>query len=216
MKYLIAPILLYCIASSILADNIDNEYKFVDLGLSVKWADRNVGSTSPEQYGSYFAWGEVAPKDVYYWASYIHCNGSSFTITKYNLQLHYGNTIDHRIILEKVDDAAQINCGKEWRIPTKEEWEELEKNCNWTWTLMNNTYGYHINSKKNGNTIFLPAAGFQYADNIKSINSYGYYWSSSLDQKSSCDAWFIQFNKSKIKINSDSRDCGQSIRAVIP
>ena len=125
-------------------------HQYVDLGLSVKWATFNVGATSPEEYGDYFAWGETEPKETYSWATYKWCDGTDANITKYN-------TIDGKTILEPTDDAAQVHRGDKWRMPTKAECQELIDSCTWEWTTSNNISGYRVTGP-NGNSIFLPAA----------------------------------------------------------
>ena len=92
----------------------NNNYEYVDLGLSVKWATFNVGATKPEGYGDYFAWGETEPKDVYDWSTYKWCNGSSTTLKKYNVDSNRG-TVDNKFFLESVDDVATVRWGGDWR-----------------------------------------------------------------------------------------------------
>ena len=98
-------------------------YEYVDLGLSVKWATCNVGATTPEGYGDYFAWGETKPKDYYAWSTYKYCDSSSLTLTKYCSKSYYGKDSfsDNKTILDSEDDAATVNWGGAWRMPTKEE-----------------------------------------------------------------------------------------------
>ena len=155
----------------------ENGHDYVDLGLSVKWATCNVGATTPDGYGDYFAWGETSPKDNYEWSTYKYCNGSKTTLTKYNTNSNYG-TVDNKTTLELSDDAARANWGGTWRMPTITEIEELINTtyCTWTWTTQNGVNGYKVTSKTNGNSIFLPAAG----NTIYSDGSHGWYWSSSL------------------------------------
>jgi hypothetical protein len=144
----------------------------VDLGLSVKWATFNVGATSPEDYGDYFAWGETKPKDEYTWATYKWGNGTSAAVlTKYNTQ-------DGKTILEPEDDAAHVHWGNNWRVPTDEEYAELRDLCTWTWTTINNVKGYEVKGP-NGNSIFLPTTGYM-TDTTLKLPTYGYYWSNSL------------------------------------
>ena len=148
------------------------EPEYVDLGLSVKWATFNVGATSPEDYGDYFAWGETEPKDEYTWATYKWGNGTSAAVlTKYNTQ-------DGKTILEPEDDAAHVHWGNNWRVPTDEEYAELRDLCTWTWTIINNVKGYEVKGP-NGNSIFLPTTGYMIDTTLK-LPTYGYYWSNSL------------------------------------
>ena len=119
--------------------NKENGHVWVDLGLSVKWATCNVGANSPEDYGDYFAWGEITPKTIYTTSNYSYS--------------------DNPTILPLSNDAAHANWGGSWRMPTDAEMTELRSNCTWTWTSQNGVNGRKITSKSNGNSIFLPAAG---------------------------------------------------------
>ena len=141
----------------------------VDLGLSVPWASCNVGATSPTEYGGYFAWGEAQPKKKDYfgqylscgWAGYQWCEGSEYTLTKYNSDPQYG-VVDYRIELEAEDDAATVAYQGKWRMPTERETRELINNCTWTWTTRGGVSGYEVSSPSTGNSIFLPTAGYVY------------------------------------------------------
>ena len=117
----------------------------VDLGLSVLWADCNVGANSPEELGARFAWGETAQKTYY---------------TKDNYQLNGKyNSWGARKKLDAADDAAHVNWGGDWRMPTKEEYAELFKNCEWADTTINGVEGFLFTSKVPGytsNSVFLP------------------------------------------------------------
>ena len=156
----------------------------VDLGLpsGLKWASFNLGASSPEEYGDYFAWGETAPKDNYSWENYEWWNGNWDTLTKYNTNDTFG-TVDNKMLLDPDDDAAHVKLGGNWRMPIDAEWTELRENC--TWTLVTNYNGTGINgrlvtSNTNGNSIFLPAAGLGSGPYFVLASSGGYYWSSSL------------------------------------
>ena len=157
-----------------------NGHKAVDLGLSVKWATCNVGANSPEEYGGYYAWGETEEKDYYDWSTYKYCNGSENSMTKYCTDSSYG-TVDNKTVLEPEDDVAHVKWGDSWRMPTIKEINELlnTNNCSWTWTTQNGVNGYVVTSKANGNTIFLPAAGYRYLDGKNGYKKdlSGYYWS---------------------------------------
>ena len=192
-----------------------NGYEYVDLGLSVKWATCNVGATTPEEYGDYFAWGETEPKDEYSWSTYKYCNGSSSTMTKYCRNSSYG-TVDNKTVLELEDDAAHVNWGGDWRMPTRAEQDELRNtnNCTWEWTTQNGVNGYKVTSKVNGNSIFLPAAGCRNNDNLYDAGSLGNYWSSSFNASSSYYAYYVHFNSSNVILTNYYRYLGQSVRAV--
>jgi hypothetical protein len=160
-----------------------NGYGYVDLGLpsGTKWATCNVGADSPIGYGDYFAWGETTVKSNYSWNTYSWCNGSSSTLTKYCNDSEYGYNgfTDYLNILYASDDAATANWGSGWRMPTKEEFEELINNCTYTWTIENGVTGFLFKGP-NRNSIFLPAAGCREGSDVGSVGSNGYYWSSSL------------------------------------
>lgn len=199
---------------------LENGYEYVDLGLSVKWATCNVGANGPEEYGDYFAWGEVEPKDEYNWGTYKWCNGNynTYTLTKYCTNNYY-DTYDGKSTLELADDAARANWGGSWRMPTKEEQYELYYNCKWEWTTQNGVEGYKVTSKKKGytkNSIFLPAAGYRSGSSLSSVGSNGSYWSSSLSTNYSEDAYYWLFSSSSMGSNYNDRDDGQSVRPVCP
>ena len=193
----------------------ENGYAYVDLGLSVKWATMNVGANKPEDYGDYFAWGETQPKSTYNWSTYKYCNGSSSTLTKYNTNSSYG-TVDNKTTLDLNDDAANANWGGSWRMPTDAEWTELCEQCTWTWTTQNGVYGIKVTSKTNGNSIFLPAAGYRGYSSLYDAGSRSLYWSSSLGTGNPLDACYVGFYSSNVYRSSLSRYYGQSVRPVCP
>ena len=188
---------------------------YVDLGLpsGTLWATCNVGANSPEEYGDYFAWGETEPKALYSWSNYKYCAGYDFTMTKYcNIPL-FGNNgfTDNLIALEPVDDAATVNWGDEWRTPTYDEWVELYDYCVSVWTIRNNVYGL-LFTAPNGNTIFLPAAG--YCRDERSIQDRGYYWSNQLHPDYQNTARQFYFCSEYQEMNYYERFCGQTVRPV--
>ena len=125
---------LLIIAISLFAQSQNQTtHEYVDLGLSVNYATCNVGATTPEEYGDYFAWGEVEPKETYTWENYKYCDGSSTTLTKYCNKSNYGNNgfTDTKTVLDPEDDAAIANWGGAWRMPTYDEFSELKNNCTW-------------------------------------------------------------------------------------
>ena len=193
------------------------EPQAVDLGLSVKWASFNVGALAPEEYGDYFAWGETEPKDNYSWSTYKWCNGEQDKLTKYCTYSSYWDSsepMDNKTVLDPEDDAASANWGGSWRMPTDAEWTELKENCNWTWTIQNEVEGRLVTSKKNGNSIFLPAAGYRYGTNIDYVGSRGLYWFSSLYTGYPYDAWYVCFYFSYVGRSYYGRCYGQSVRPV--
>ena len=192
--------------------------RVVDLGLSVKWATCNVGANKPEEYGDYFAWGETQPKAIYDWSTYKWCDGSKTTLTKYNTKSDYGY-VDNKTELEASDDAARVNWGGNWRMPTKEEQDELRTECTWEWTTHNGVRGYKVTSNKAGYTdksIFLPAAGYFDYKSLDYAGSYGYYWSSSLHTGSPVGAYRLYLYSSSIDWGISYRYYGQSVRPVCP
>lgn len=196
---------------------VENGYAYVDLGLSVKWATCNVGANNPEDYGDYFAWGETTTKTTYNWSTYKYCNGSYNTLTKYNNSSSYGS-VDNKTELDLSDDVARANWGGSWRMPTDAEWTELREQCTWTWTTQNGVYGRKVTSKTNGNSIFLPAAGYRDGSSLTDAGSGGYYWSSSLCMDYPDGAWYVNFNSSSVHRykNFRSRYYGRSVRPVCP
>ncbi|MBR5086054.1 MAG: hypothetical protein IKX31_03495, partial [Muribaculaceae bacterium] len=144
-------------------DNTTVSHDCVDLGLpsGTLWATTNIGATNPEDFGDYFAWGEIMPKDVYDWSTYMWCNGSNFALTKYNNDSSHGNNgfVDNKTELDPEDDAATANWGSEWRMPSLEQIQELLNNCTTQWTAINGVNGRLLTSTINGETLFLPANG---------------------------------------------------------
>ncbi len=193
-----------------------NGHEYVDLGLpsGLKWATMNVGATTAEGYGDYFAWGETSPRSFYFGTSYKWCNDSFNTMTKYCTSSSYG-TVDNKTTLESSDDAATVNWGGSWRMPTMAEQDELRTKCTWTWTTQNGINGYKVTGP-NGNFIFLPAAGFRYDDFLHNAGSDGWYWSSSLCKWYSHNAYYLDFYSSDVDIFNAERFFGQSVRAVCP
>ena len=199
-------------------EGIENNYVYVDLGLSVKWATMNVGASKAEDYGGYFAWGETTTKETYDLSTYKWCNGSFASLTKYNNSSSYG-TVDNKTQLELSDDAAHVNWGGSWRMPTDAEWTELREQCTWTWTTQNGEYGYKVTSKKSGytnNSIFLPAAGYRDDSSLYYAGSSGYYWSSSLSTDIPSSAYYVYFLSSYVNRGSGNRYYGRSVRPVCP
>jgi len=188
----------------------------VDLGLpsGTLWADRNVGAGSPEDYGDYFAWGETSPKfkyndDTYIWSKQYGYYAPSM-LTKYCTDSDAG-TYDNKIRLDLSDDAAFVNMGSSWRMPTKAELEELVNSCTWTRTTQNSVNGSKVTGP-NGNSMFIPASGFQSGDSSR-YETYGYLWSSSLSE-TTIYAWCICFKS--VGVMADfPREQGLTVRAVV-
>ncbi len=191
-----------------------NGRDYVDLGLpsGLKWATMNVGASKPEEYGDYFAWGETEPKSNYYWSTYKWCNGSETTQTKYNTSSSYG-TVDNKTVLDPEDDAAHVNWGGSWRMPTKEEQDELRNNCTWTWTTKKGVNGRLVTGP-NGKSIFLPAAGDREGTRLYDAGSWGNYWSSSLNTDRPSYACFVNFGSVDVYWYDFYRRYGRSVRPV--
>lgn len=181
--------------------------EYVDLGLSVKWAKCNLGASKPSDYGDYYAWGETKTKDNYSWDTYTLGKPGSFT--------NYNDT-DGITTLQAVHDAATVKLGSPWRMPTFEETKELLDNCTWTWTEQDGKNGYEVKSKKNGNSIFLPAAGYRNGSGLNFAGSWGYYWSSSLGTADTANARGLDFNSDGHDWYGSYRFYGFPVRAVRP
>lgn len=193
----------------------DESELYVDLGLpsGTLWATMNVGATSPEDYGDYFAWGETegydSGKTTFNWSTYKWCKGSQGTITKYS------DYTDNKTELEPEDDAAYVNWGSGWRMPSEAQYDELINSSYTTteWTTMNGVNGRKITSKTNGNSIFLPAAGYR-VTLLYDAGSSGGYWSRTLGSVSPSGAWYLNFGSSVVYMNYDDRYYGSSVRPV--
>lgn len=207
-----------------------NGHEYVDLGLpsGIMWATCNVGATTPEEYGDYFAWGETAPyyntpitnpinwkggkTKGYVWQSY-----PGFTklteFTEWDLAPY-----DDNKILKPEYDAAHVNWEGNWRMPTKEEQKELINNCDWTWQENYNSTGvngYLVTSKTNGNSIFLPASGYRSDSSLNNVGSYVTYWSSSRYENFPSGAYYLRrISGSDITVDYHHRFYGHTVRPV--
>ena len=192
---------------------MSDDVEAVDLGLSVKWANMNVGATKDSGFGSYFAWGEVKPKKYYSWGTYTWSKGDSNFLLKYSVA-------DRKIQLAPSEDAARANWGGEWRMPTIAECEELADpaKCDWEWTTKDGVNGYKITGKKTGKSIFLPITGFRFYDGVQFRAIKGIYWTSTLYQGNPTKAYCLEFDFSDIDVTfgnlSSNRFSGRCIRAV--
>ena len=189
----------------------------LDLPSGLLWADRNVGASSPELYGNYYAWGEITRKEVYNWSTYAYSNGND-QLTKYCTKPENGlnGFTDNLTILEASDDAATVNIGGGARTPTKEEWQELMDYTVSVWTTRNGVYG-RLLTASNGNSIFLPAAGGRYDSNFSGAGEYGFYWSSSLREESPRYAWRFRLDSEESNFQDvyfNDRYRGFPVRAV--
>ena len=200
------------------------QHAYVDLGLpsGTLWATCNIGAENPEDYGDYFAWGETegynSGKTTFDWSTYKWCEGSENTMTKYCTNSNYGfnGFTDDKTELDLEDDAAYVNWGPAWRMPSIEQCEELI-NSNYTtteWTTQNGVNGRKITSKTNGNSIFLPAAGYRGNSSLNTAGSYGNYRSRMLDTSILSDARDLGFGSNNIYMYNFGRYDGQSVRPV--
>lgn len=191
----------------------------VDLGLSVKWANMNVGATSPEDFGDFFAWGEVESKTTYTWENYKWANGAKDKITKYSKggPEYWDGTgnPDMNDTLEPEDDAAHVILGGKWRTPRDRDISELIRECTVEHASVNGIDGLKVTGP-NGNSIFLPAAGY-YEETYYGGNFGGAYWCSQLGSILPYLAMhmFFQMNNDASLIYATTYRCdGLSIRPV--
>ena len=202
--------------------NYENGYAYVDLGLpsGLKWAVCNVGADSFNKKGDFFAWGEVETKDRslygeweegYKWGTGSSSNGCE-SLKKYNLDKEYGR-IDNKTVLELADDAAAVNMGGNWRMPTKDEMQELIDECSWKKVNKDGIKGYEVNSKTNDLSIFLPATDCLYIY-LSWSSSVGYYWSSSLDTSYKSSYANLLCSDAEIELDCFPRVRGCNVRGV--
>ena len=192
---------------------------FVDLGLpgGTLWATCNVGANVPEECGDYFAWGENTTKDIYDWKSYKYSSfvNGCYELTKYCTDSCFGfnGFVDNMTVLELIDDAARANWSDDWRMPTKEEWDELFKNTTCICITQNGVEG-RLLTGSNGNSIFLPETGFC-LDSEPICTGLGVYWSSTLQTGSQVSAWSFHFDYEECHVcGTYERNRGQCVRAV--
>ena len=183
------------------------QYEYVDLGLSVKWATCNVGATSSEEYGLYFAWGETTG----YTGEQVTSGVREFNEDEYNAGP--AASIETDLTLEQ--DAAHAYMGGKWRMPTKAEFQELLDKCNGVWTNNYNGTGVKgrvFTSKLNGNSVFFPAVGSCSNLSVDNVGSNSYYWSASW--RSDANAWPLYFDSGRQVLFTNTRYYGFSVRGV--
>ena len=195
-----------------------NNHDYVDLGLpsGTLWAICNVGASTPEDYGDYFAWGETETKTTYNEKTYKYANGNIDKLTKYCYDSAYGNEgfTDNLTTLQIGDDPATAILGGGWCTPSEEQWKELLKNTTNEWTTRNNVEG-RLFIAKNGQTLFLPAAGHRMNNDLVYDSLYGLYWSRSLCADLPYEAWYIVFYSDDCYLDeSGYRVNGFSVRPV--
>ena len=197
-----------------------NNYGYVDLGLpsGTLWATTNVGASTPEGYGDYYAWGETEPKDEYTWSTYQHANGSESTLTKYCNEEDYGNNgfVDNLTTLDLEDDAAAANWGTGWRMPTKNEMDELYNSCTSEFTTQNGVTGVKFTAP-NGNTVFFPISGVKVDNSVRGEGEDALYWSNMHVYSDQNLAYCYSLNHiggDVIYSNNMPRYVGYSVRAI--
>ena len=183
----------------------------VDLGLSVRWASCNVGAIAPEYYGTYFAWADPREKESFFWSSYLWYSGV-YMLTKYNTDSDNGK-VDGKLLMEPEDDPASVAFTTYWRTPTVEEIKELRTKCTWTWADHQGITGYEVSG--NGNTIFIPAAGYMNGKTLYRDGLEGGFWASSVNPSSTTSAQALSFTESSLTYRqSYDRPYGLPVRAV--
>ena len=223
--------------TAIIAAEVENTHEYVDLGLpsGTLWATCNVGAFRPEENGDYFAWGETKPKQEYSWRIYkwmkpevydwMGCNKYAVPDGQhegcwYKPERFLGIVVSFKFIgdciseLDWKDDAATANWGEGWCMPSKEQMDELRKECVWIWTKRNGVQGYEVMSQKNGRSLFLPAAGYCDVGLLYYEGFYGSYWSRSLYTFCSQYAHLLNFNSDKVDWGYNSRYFGRTVRPV--
>lgn len=185
--------------------------ELVDLGLSVKWGSFNLGASNPEEYGGYYQWAgttDVTNNSImldwencpYHIGPYEACGWTKYIPLSYPLYWSGPGNPDDKTILEPSDDAAQVKLGGKWRIPTYKEWTELLNNSTSEWTTLEGVSGRRFTSKKNGNSIFLPAVGRRKGGLLEDYGTKGYYCSSSLTPLDPHEAYCLYFDANCVEI----------------
>ena len=199
----------------------NNGFNFVDFGLpsGTLWATANVGASKPSDYGLYFQWGDVKgytpdhvglnkDKKAFVWDDYkLSINGSNENFSKYKTP---------GAILDLEDDAAHVNMGGDWHMPSPEQIQELIDNTTSTWTKQDGVNGRLFTSKKDvSKTIFIPAAGYAWSGSLYDSGSHGYVWSSMLGTSIVRNGQNLYFNSSNVGLYGDNRLYGFSVRGVL-
>ena len=192
----------------------------VDMGLSVKWADINVGAVNDSDYGIYIAWAETEEKDISIRGNYKYGEGDpsdqylQYALLKYNSDYSYAGVIDNKTVLEPMDDAASVYWGEYWRTPTQTEFKELVDNCVWTWTSKDGVNGYEVLSSVTGNSIFLPAGGGIFTGEEAWKGSAGCYWTSNVYDINPIYAYSYYLKKDEKSSQNFTRYSCLNVRAI--
>lgn len=188
----------------ILGKREHNGHTFVDLGLEsgTLWATENLGASKPEERGDFYAWGETSPKTIFSWGNYKWNDGMKANPTKYTAE-------DGITILELADDAANVQWGGLWRLPSREQIRELKDKCSWS---RDNARGGYVVTGPNGNTIFLPVSGRLASSGAVDTNI-ACYWTCSLSPSSPSNAYYLS-TADNFSQPSTMRYCGLLVRPV--
>ena len=195
--------------------NLKYTAEAVDLGLpsGLLWSRYNLGASAEEEYGAYFAWGELDPKNdnLYDYEHYKWCEGTDYTMTKYCIREEWG-TVDNILELEPEDDVAAVKLGDGWRMPTKADQDELRANCTWKWTTRNGIPGCEVTSTINEETLFFPATGAKVG--FGGPGSSFSIWSSTLSSGHSRFAWVLCGDNMSFTEGGAYRCHGHAVRPV--
>jgi hypothetical protein len=176
----------------------------VELGLpsGTKWASCNVGASKPEEYGGHYAWGETEEKDVYDMSTYKYYKNGEY--------VNIGTDISGTEY-----DVAHVKWGGNWCMPTYDDIQELRENCTYEWTTLNSVNGTKFTSNINGNSIFLPAAGYRWGGDLYLAGGYGRYWSSTQYPDNSDYAYYLSVYSGGAGWYGSYRYYGRSVRPVV-
>ncbi len=203
----------------------------VDLGLpsELLWATCNIGANQPHENGSFYAWGETAPKDNYNWATYKHCIDDDWSFIKYikdapngqkQERLAQGYDCDNKTQLDKTDDAATANYGKNWFMPTQRDFDELNFRTSKRYGTLNGVPGILLTSNMPGyqdRSIFFPLSGRKDYEKHLNAGKYGFYWSSTLEGNTTAYILWLDYNVEVPNItatDSRERNIGLPIRPI--
>lgn len=215
IAFLLISFILCAITADAQSESQDNKTaaEAVDLGLpsGTLWASCNIGATKPEEFGNYYAWGETETRESFKREEYLHIKPGQENV----MAIRRAFTDLGKDIAGTKYDVATQKWGEQWVMPSLGQFAELEQNCNWEWTAIGDVNGYKITSKKNGNSIFLPAAGSKASQRTSNIGVYGLYWSSTSGYSGPSDACNLMIEQGNDRRRQTSlRSMGYTVRAV--